>query len=117
MSKLTQEQIDALPSPQFTPARDMMLCERIVASMSGIIFSADEDASQTVRVLRVGPGLQLDDGKLKRCPYERGQRLFISPQDGYPITMNGVKYWLVEVAEVMGEITDETVMAFGRDVC
>lgn len=114
---MTSEEISALPNPPFRPARDMMLCSRMTESATGIHLPDQAvDKVQMCRVLVVGPGLLLDDGKLKECPYKRGARVFICPQDGYPITLDGTTYWIVEANEVMGEILNETTMAFGRDI-
>lgn len=116
---MTQDQIDKLPNPPFKPARDMMLCQRESKTVSGIHLPDEAvDKVQTCRVLVVGHGLTLDSMAVKRCPYRRGDRIFITPTDGYPIKFDGETFWLVEVNEVMGQLlSDDVVADGGRETC
>lgn len=108
-----------LPNPPFIPARDMMLCQRESKTVSGIHLPDEAvDKVQVCRVLVTGPGLTLDSMARKECPYKRGDRLFVTPTDGYPIKLDGQTFWLFEVNEVMGKLmNDEVVADGGREHC
>lgn len=115
---MTQEQIDALPDPKFKPNRDMVLCQRIAQSKSGVIVTLDEDKNQICRVLAAGDGLLLDCGLTRESNYKRGDKIFTTPQDGYEIVIDGVKYWVFEAMEIIGKFEDESdCTGYGAEHC
>lgn len=116
MSKLTQEQIDALPRP-LKPIRDMVLCQRVKQKQIGLIHLPDERTiqDQICRVLEVGPGLLLDDGVIRPAPCQRGDLVFTTPNDGMKIVINGEDLYVYEAMEVVGIFLDESVTAYGNE--
>lgn len=118
MSKLTQEEIDALPRP-LKPIRDMVLCKRQKQEKVGAIYLPDERTiqDQICRVLEVGPGLLLDDGVIRHAPCQRGDLVFTTPNDGFRIVIDGEELWVYEAMEIVGIFLDESVSAYGNEHC
>jgi co-chaperonin GroES (HSP10) len=115
---MTQDQIDQLPNPRFKPNRDMVLCQRIGQSSKGIVVTLDEDKNQICRVLAVGDGLLLDCGMMRTSRYQRGDKIFVTPQDGYEIVLDGQKFWVFEAMEIIGKFEDEQdVSGYGAEHC
>ena len=116
MSKLTQEEIDALPRP-LKPIRDMVLCKRQKQEKIGAIYLPDQKTiqDQICRVLEVGPGLMLDDGVIRPAPCQRGDLIYTTPQDGMKIVLDGEELYVYEAMEVVGIFLDESVTAYGNE--
>ena len=115
---MTQEDIDKLPDPKFKPDRDMVLCLRIEQTHGGIYLPENvEQPSQVCRVLSVGDGLLLDCGMVRESKYQRGDKIFTTPRDGFEIDISGGKYWVFEACEIVGKFLEEGQNAYGNVHC
>lgn len=113
-----QQLLAALPDPKFKPDRDMVLCQRIEQTIGGIYLpETAEQPSQICRVLAVGDGLLLDCGQIRKSKYERGDRIFTTPKDGYEIMIDGARFWVFEAMEIVGKFLDEGSTAYGAQHC
>lgn len=120
--KLTQEEIDALPRPM-KMMRDLVLVKRqgFKERKVGSIFLPEEQTAlpdQICRVLDVGEGLVIERGVIRKPQCQRGDLIFCTPTDGYPVTVNGEEFHVYEWStEVIGIILDESVSIFGKEHC
>lgn len=113
-----QQFLAALPDPKFKPDRDMVLCVRIEQTIGGIYLpETAEQPSQICRVLAVGDGLLLDCGQVRKSSYQRGDRIYTTPKDGFEIIIDGAKFWVFEAMEIVGKFLNEGSTAYGAQHC
>ena len=87
------------------PVADKILIKMIEGeekTQSGIILSSGaKEKPQIAKVIEVGPGLTLEDGKKLEMFIEKGQKVIVSKYSGTEVKYEGEDYLIIKQDDVL----------------
>ncbi len=91
------------------PLHDRIVVERIAEdskSAGGIVIpdNAQEKPTQG-KVVAVGPGAVLDNGKVRALDVKKGDRVLFGKYSGSEIKLEGVEYVILKEEDVLGVLS------------
>ena len=88
------------------PLRDRIIVERIdeeETSKGGIIIpDTEKEKSQEGKVVAVGKGKVLEDGKIQKLDVKKGDRVLFSKYAGTELTLEGEERLILREDDVLG---------------
>jgi chaperonin GroES len=81
----------------------VVVVEKEKARASGIIVTSKEDGVSSMgKVLAIGPGKEMDDGKLKAMVAQVGQMVIFGKYSGTEVELEGEKFLVIRNDDVVG---------------
>jgi chaperonin GroES len=91
---------------KFRPLYDRVLIKRVEAEArsKGGIYIPDSAKEKPVegKVVAIGNGKRLDDGKIRKLVVKRGDRVLFAKYAGTEIKIDGIEHTIVREDEVLG---------------
>ncbi len=88
------------------PLHDRILVKRVeedTKTAGGIIIpDTAQEKPMEGRVIAVGKGARVEDGKLQPLDVKKGDRILFGKWSGTEVTLDGVDYLLMKEPDVMG---------------
>jgi chaperonin GroES len=90
------------------PLADKVLVQRVEAenkTKGGIVLpDTAKEKPQRGKIVSVGPGKLLDDGKRKKMQVKRGDMVLFTSYAGTEIKINGKEYLIMDESDIMAII-------------